>query len=116
MGPRDSISWLTAFAALEAGDDARAHAALAAYLDSDRAATPPLSRALLLQLWDQDAALDGPVPSYTHPTLPPSLTGLPRPVTRLPHLGPVLATTPPEHNPTMQSVNAPHLLAVATEW
>jgi tetratricopeptide (TPR) repeat protein len=117
LDSRNSCSWISALVALECGDLVRANKALCAYLDVPCEMQAPPDKATLLRLWDDDAALHGPVPAYTYPTIPPSLTGLSGSITRKLDGGPVFASSESKTVDEEMTVKSKRsFLVVATEW
>ena len=115
-------SWLIAFIALRNGKMAEAANYLAGYLGRQLSKGEEVSEAYLLRLWDtpRESIADSDI-SFFFPTLPPSLTGLPDVITRLPYGPSVLPDSlplaaPPTPAGTLSHDDGQAVLVIATEW
>lgn len=106
-----SLSWLLTFVALRNSRFARAKEAAEGYLGRALRPDEKLDEPMLLRLWDESVLQPGPNPAFIFPHLPPSLTGLPYTVTRLPNGPPVFA---PEEAAVVP--RRTRFLVMATEW
>jgi glycosyltransferase involved in cell wall biosynthesis/tetratricopeptide (TPR) repeat protein len=114
--------WLAAFVALRNRTVAEARKWLAAYLGRPMMEDEEVSETRLLRLWDTAVEAFSAHPTSFFPTLPPSLTGLPEPVTRQLNSPPVLtdflARTAQQATPaaTTPKNGRREVLVIATEW
>ena len=104
-------TWLTALICVLIGKMPEAGEAVESYLDRPLKPREEVDERMLLRLWDESAGAPGSNPSYIFPHLPPSLTGLREPVTRLPY-GPSMLSKPRGE----RQETGIHFLVVATEW
>ena len=112
------IGWLKAFIALRNGDKDSAEESLSAYLGRPLDDQEALNEALLLHIWDTPADLGEDTDlAFYFPTLPPSLTGLTRAVTRVQYSPSVLprGLSSPSHVGTSESTQKAQAAAEKTQ-